>query len=152
MDCSIIISGLALAVSIYAYFAHDRKLKKQQKLLNELNIQKLKNENQEQQKADVRASLTIDRRDPQTMSISNAFVTYGRLEIKNYGKAPAYHIRVMGEYHRCGLNAPAIIDKLAPGESRFYNQEWDHYPSGMMAVCSWDDNFAKNRSNEIKLL
>jgi positive regulator of sigma E activity len=49
---SIIISLLALAFGVYTYFAHDKRLKEQQALLNVLSINKLKRESQEQGKAD----------------------------------------------------------------------------------------------------
>jgi hypothetical protein len=49
---SIIISLLALVFGVYTYFAHDKRLKEQQALLNVLSINKLKRESQEQGKAD----------------------------------------------------------------------------------------------------
>ena len=48
------ISYISLAVSLLAlgggYFVHDKRLKKQQTRLNDLNIEKLKRENQSKQK------------------------------------------------------------------------------------------------------
>ena len=50
---SLTISVLALVFGVYTYFAHDKKLKEQQALLNDLNIEKLKKGSREQTKADV---------------------------------------------------------------------------------------------------
>lgn len=50
---SLTISVLAFVFGVYTYFAHDKKLKEQQALLNDLNIEKLKKESREQTKADV---------------------------------------------------------------------------------------------------
>ena len=37
---SLILSILALSFSVFIYFYHDRKIKKQEKLLNDYNIRK----------------------------------------------------------------------------------------------------------------
>ena len=54
---SLILSILALSFSAFIYFYHDRKIKKQERLLNDYNIRKNEQEEIENKKAYIRANL-----------------------------------------------------------------------------------------------
>ncbi len=54
---SLILSILALSFSVFIYFYHDRKIKKQEKLLNDYNIRKNEQEEIENKKACIRANM-----------------------------------------------------------------------------------------------
>ena len=146
---SLTISVLALVFGVYTYFAHDKKLKEQQALLNDLNIDKLKKESREQAKADVRVSLTIDK-EPNNFSMRNFYETSGTIKITNFGKATAHNIHIRQK------GFPNIIcydiEHLAPNESREYHETWE---SGKLrnaeVLAQWDDDYGKNRINTIKL-
>lgn len=51
---SLIISILAILGSLYVYFSHDRKLKKQESKLNELQLSEIKESKEDRMKAIVR--------------------------------------------------------------------------------------------------
>lgn len=146
---SLTISVLALVFGVYTYFAHDKKLKEQQALLNDLNIEKLKKESREQTKADVRVSLTIDK-EPNNFSMRNFYVTLGTIKITNFGKATAYNIRIRQKGYSNIICYD--IEQLAPNEYRVYHETWE---SGKlrdaMVIAQWDDECGKNRSNTIHI-
>lgn len=146
---SLTISVLALVFGVYTYFAHDKKLKEQQALLNDLNIEKLKKESREQTKADVRVSLTIDK-EPNNFSMRNFYETSGTIKITNFGKATAYNIRIRQKGYSKIICYD--IEQLAPNEYRVYHETWE---SGKLrdavVIAQWDDECGKNRSNTIHI-
>ena len=153
---SLAISVLASLGGIYTYFAHDKKLKKQQALLNELNIEKLKADNQESKKANVRVSLEEDPIDQDAIlkysSLDALSRRSGKLAVINLGKAAATNIVVSLPSNWRPYCQPIHIGQLVPNEQRKYNIEWnDRGFFSKTAIVKWDDNFATNRSNEIKL-
>ena len=79
-----IISVAALVVSLYTYFAHDRKLKQQEQLINTYRLKQLQEEEQANKKADIRAQ------------IKNNTKGIPVLHICNRGHATARNIRVEG--------------------------------------------------------
>ena len=146
---SLAVSLLAFGGGVYTYFVHDKRLKEQQALLNDLNIEKLKRENREQAKADVRVSLTIDK-DPQNFSMRNFYNDSGAILVTNFGKATAYNIRIRQKGYSNIICYD--IEQLAPNEYRVYHETWE---SGKLRdaviIAQWDDECGKNRSNTIKL-
>lgn len=146
---SLTISVLALVFGVYTYFAHDKKLKEQQALLNDLNIEKLKKESREQTKADVRVSLTIDK-EPNNFSMRNFYETSGTIKITNFGKATAHNIRIRQKGYSNIICYD--IEQLAPNEYRVYHETWE---SGKLrdavVIAQWDDECGKNRSNTIHI-
>ena len=146
---SIIISLLALAFGVYTYFAHDKRLKEQQALLNALSIEKLKRESQEQGKADVRVYLTMDR-EPDNFSMRSFYEASGTVKVTNFGKATARNIRIRQKGYISNVNYN--IEQLAPNESREYHETWER---GILrdatVIVQWDDENGKDRSNTIKL-
>ena len=52
---SVILAALAFGFSIYTFFAHDRRLKKQENLLNEYQLRSLAQNEEENKKAIIRA-------------------------------------------------------------------------------------------------
>ena len=51
----IIISILALSLSIFTYLKHDKKIKQQSKMLNKYHLEKIEKEKEEEQKARIEA-------------------------------------------------------------------------------------------------
>ena len=149
MDWSLLLSVLALIASVFTYFKHDKKLKEQQALLNDLNIEKLKKESREQTKADVRVSLTIDK-EPNNFSMRNFYETSGTIKITNFGKATAHNIRIRQKGYSNIICYD--IEQLAPNEYRVYHETWE---SGKLrdavVIAQWDDECGKNRSNTIHI-
>ena len=77
---SLIISILAILGSLYVYFSHDRKLKKQESKLNELQLSEIKESKEDRMKAIVR------------MDTSYSSKGNGILYLFNEGKAEARNI------------------------------------------------------------
>ena len=146
---SLAVSLLAFGGGVYTYFVHDKRLKEQQALLNDLNIEKLKRENREQAKADVRVSLTIDK-DPQNFSMHNFYNDSGTIRVTNFGKASAYNIRIRQKGYSNIICYD--IEQLAPNESREYHKTWERGNlRDATVIVQWDDECGKDRSNTIKL-
>ena len=152
---SLAISLLAFMGGIYTYFAHDKKLQKQQALLNELNIEKLKNDNQESKKANIRISLienAIDKNDVFKYGINTLTQRTGRLSVVNLGKATAFDINIFISTNWKVHPTSLYIDQLVSNEKREYNIEWNEQGFNSKAVIvKWNDAYASNRSVEIKL-
>lgn len=81
---TLIISAAALAVSLYTYFAHDRRLKQQERLINSYQLKQLQEEEQANKKADIR------------VQIKNNTKGVSVFHICNRGRAIARNIRVEG--------------------------------------------------------
>lgn len=146
---SLAVSLLAFGGGVYTYFVHDKRLKEQQALLNDLNIEKLKRENREQAKADVRVSWTIDK-DPQNFSMHNFYYDSGTIRVTNFGKATAYNIRIRQKGYSNIICYD--IEQLAPNESREYHETWERGNlRDATVIVQWDDENSKDRSNTIKL-
>ena len=103
---STLISLLALGLTGYVYFAHDRKLNAQQKLLNELALQKAAQEDVASKKA------IIFLRHERIGSSDKLIVT-------NKGQATAYDVRLSSQVEEdpvMTLSIPPQWDSLKPGQ------------------------------------
>lgn len=58
IDVTIILAALALLGTIYTYFAHDAKLKKQERLLNQYYLENIEADRTELRKSKIRSVLT----------------------------------------------------------------------------------------------
>jgi len=79
---SLILSMLAILGSIFTYFYHDRKIKNQEKRLNEYQLKKFELEDIENQKAQIKGNVT------KTGTGNRALIIF------NAGKSTAYNIRL----------------------------------------------------------
>jgi hypothetical protein len=84
MNWELIISCLALGVSVFTYFKHDKKIKAQEQIINDYQINKIAKENEEIKKASIRGNIIKGDRGKRT------------LKVYNCGKATARDIRVEG--------------------------------------------------------
>lgn len=76
-----IVSLIALFVSVYTYFIHDKKIKKQEFVLNEYQLEKIKVEREQRLQAKVESSISL----------------YGgtrTLTTTNTGESPAKNVRI----------------------------------------------------------
>ncbi|MBN2891094.1 MAG: hypothetical protein JXL97_04435 [Bacteroidales bacterium] len=67
----IILSILALSLSIFTYFKHDKKIKQQSRLLNEYNLEKIVKEKEEEKKAKIEAFVVKENKGTRTVKIYN---------------------------------------------------------------------------------
>ena len=81
---SLIISVLALIASIFTYFMHDKKLKEQERKINEYQLKQIEKENLENKKAAIRGNIVKGLKSGRTLKVYNS------------GRATARNIRVEG--------------------------------------------------------
>ncbi|MFC3560202.1 hypothetical protein [Pedobacter jamesrossensis] len=72
VDWSLIISVLALLASAATYLLHDRRLKKQERLINDHQIQKITQEHNENNKAMVKAHVVKHQKGKREIKVFNA--------------------------------------------------------------------------------
>lgn len=140
MNWELIISCLALGVSVFTYFKHDKKIKAQEQIINDYQINKIAKENEESKKASIRGNIIKGDRGKRT------------LKVYNCGKAAARNIRVEG------LKCDGIIimqENLFPYElmtSLDYTELTMcllmGYPATIKLKYIWDDDFGLNNEFE----
>lgn len=136
---SLIVGICALLFAIWVYFIHDRKLKQQQKILNEYQLKILGQNIAELKKAEVMFSIKSKKYD----HLGNRS---GTLVIKNYGKATAYNVRFKrrNDMYSDVFDSCWSYQQLLPQESQ---EKYVKCRTGeqIYAVVTWDDEFDKNR-------
>ena len=142
---SLIIAILSLLFGAFTYFRHDRKLKEQQKIINEYQIMKLQREIGEAKKAEVRATV-VNR-----SLIGSSFS--GTLLIKNYGKGVATHVLFRTIQYRHSLSLPSITySQLLPQEQQETPLTWVFGGGGSIDVLlSWNDESGERRESRQSL-
>jgi len=68
---SIIISIIALLFSLFTYFKHDKKIKKQAALLNTYQLEKIEKEKEEEKRAIVEANVLTDHKGRKIIKVYN---------------------------------------------------------------------------------
>ena len=132
---SIIIAALALAFSCYTFFAHDRRLKKQEQLLNEYQLRLMAQSEEENKKAIIRAK--------------SVKYTGGKrtLYIYNTGKAKASNLKVdMIEDEQVIAskpNLPQTYEELLPDASREILLLLTEGDDEITLVFEWEDDYSK---------
>ena len=81
---SLIISVLALITSVFTYLRHDKKLKEQERRINEYQLKQIEKENLENKKAAIRGNIVKGLKGGRTLKVYNS------------GRATARNIRVEG--------------------------------------------------------
>lgn len=140
---SLIIAILSLLFGAFTYFRHDRKLKEQQRIINEYQIAKLQKESTELLKAELRASLT------KVASVGSCVGMYsGTLVIKNYGKGTARRVSIKGR-----INLPWLTNEdFVPGEQKEYPVEWNFGHGNTDVQLSWTDDSGERQERKCSLL
>lgn len=136
MDVSIIISIIALSFSVITYIIHDRKIKKQEKLINAYQIEKIEEEKNELKKAIIKA---------------NAFYNGKATTIKvfNTGKCVAKDIRfeILSECQGFFLDTNGIFpyEIMNPQDStQLTLHSYIDCPDKIKIRLLWNDDFGLN--------
>lgn len=137
---SLIISVLALIASIFTYFMHDKKLKEQERRINEYQLKQIEKEDLENKKAAIRGNIVKGLKGGRTLKIYNS------------GRAAARNIRVEG------LDVNGLIHRAAelfPYElmnPQDYTEVTIHLvigcPSTIKLKYVWDDEYGDNNNFE----
>ncbi|WP_316752944.1 hypothetical protein [Pedobacter gandavensis] len=142
IDWSLCISILALIASVLTYILHDRRLKRQEHFINEHQIKKISEEQDENAKALIKANVVKHPKGKREIKIFNA------------GKAIANNIKVEILSELSGMHTDDL-DELFPYE--FLNpQEGTQFfiflyegPTKILKIkMSWDDSYRLGRNHE----
>lgn len=132
---SVIISVTTLLFSIATYVVHDRKLKKQERLLNEYQLRSLALCEAENKKAVIRAIVHNEGSGSRT------------LYIVNEGKSKAVNLRIeLSDPKQITLirpELPFVIDQLLPGAHREFTLFLCEGEDEATFVFRWEDDFSK---------
>ena len=133
---SIIIAALSLAFSCYTFFAHDRRLKKQEQLLNEYQLRLMAQSEEENKKAVIRAKSVKYTGGKRTLFIYNT------------GKAKAHNLKVdMVEDEQVIASRPDLpqtYEELLPDASREILLLLTEGDDEITLEFEWEDDFSKN--------
>lgn len=132
---SLIVALGALGFSFFTYFAHDRELKRQEKIINDFQLSALAREEDELKKAQIRGNI-----------IKTASKGGRELRIYNSGKATAYNVRV--EWLNSDDDSTFLqgdisnLGTLTPHNPRSFNLSlnYGHYDT-MNLRYIWDDEY-----------
>lgn len=137
---SFIISVLALIASVFTYFMHDKKLKEQERRINEYQLKQIEKEDLESRKAAIRGNIV--------KGLKGAII----LKVYNSGRSTARNIRVKG------LDVDGVFyrkKEIFPYElmnPQDYTELTMHltygYPSTIKLKYIWDDEFGCNNEFE----
>lgn len=136
-----ILSGLGIIGGLWAYFRHDRIIKGQEKLLNELQIKQLSKAEDEEKKAEIKCNFIHGKGG-------------GHIRFVNAGKSDARNVRI-----------EILTPENELGGFLMHNDWGDYdlinpqsYREELVGLCigcpdiikvkvMWDDDFAKDRTN-----
>lgn len=133
---SIIVAVLALVFSCYTFFAHDRRLKKQEKLLNEYQLRLMVQSEEENKKAVIRAKAVKYTGGKRTLYIYNT------------GKAKARNLKVdMVDNEQVVASRPEFpqaYEELLPDASREVLLLLSEGDDEITLTFEWEDDFRKD--------
>ena len=137
---SLIISVLALIASVFTYLRHDKKLKEQERRINEYQLKQIEKEDLESKKAAIRGNIVKRLKGGRTLKVYNS------------GRATARNIRVEG----LDVNGIFYMRRdIFPYElmnPQDYTELTMHLtcgcPSTIKLKYIWDDEFGDNNEFE----
>ncbi len=136
----LIISILALLASAFTYFKHDKKLKEQERKINEYQLKQIEKEDLESKKAAIRGNIVKGLKGKRTLKVYNS------------GRAIARNIRIEGLDVEWMLHS---ADEFFPYElmnPQDYTEMTIHLVMGCPATIKlkyiWDDESGKNNEFE----
>ncbi|WP_409149259.1 hypothetical protein [Sphingobacterium sp. BS-2] len=138
IDYSLVFSIIAIFGSLLTYFIHDRKIKAQEKLINDYQINKIIEEKIEKTQAVIRASIIKGNNGNRT------------LRVYNKGKATARNIRLFI------LDEPEYLYSTNPFPFPALNEKENvdliihlHMgsPDNISFELIWDDEYAENNKH-----
>ncbi len=137
---SLLLSALSIFVSLRTYFIHDRKLKKQEQLLNTYQLNQFENEEQSNKKADIVGEISLLKGEQYL------------LRIQNKGKASAKNIRIeeFDTENYCIHNNTIIPYHCLNADEAFtlkFFRIGRSIPT-MTIIYIWDDDWNINRKKQ----
>jgi len=136
----IAISALALLLSLYTYFRHDAKIKKQNALINQFQLEKYKKETDSEKKAIVEANVINKEKGKRI------------IKVYNKGKATAKNVVVTfpGNPNVFISDYPASIDIRPQNSMEIYVNAFAGSPDTLQIDFQWQDNLkSDNKDSQI---
>jgi hypothetical protein len=136
----IIISTIALLLSFYTYFKHDKKIKNQSKLINEFQLLKLKKESESEKKAIIEANVIKGEKGKRT------------IKVYNKGKAVAKNVVVTFPENQnvVFMDYPKSIDIRAQNSIEIIFYAYNESPDVLQINFEWEDGIkANNKDSQI---
>ena len=134
---TLLFSAIALLGSLFTYLVHDKKLKSQQAILNELQIRKLQKEIEEEASVEIRPTLINVVKSMHTNQIT------GTVLLKNYGKGEAKDVEVYacvnGGRHSHFNTKERRIKSLLPGQYEEIFMDWGIGDDCIDVLLKWCD-------------
>ena len=140
-----ILSGFGILGGLWAYFRHDRIIKGQEKLLNELQIKQLSKAEDEEKKAEIKCNFISGKGG-------------GRIRFVNAGKSDARNVRIEILTPKNELDGLLMYDDS--GEYDLINpQSYREESVGLCMGCPevikikviWDDDYESGRSSTLSV-
>lgn len=140
MDWSLLLSILALIASVFTYFKHDKKLKEQERKINEYQLKQIEKEDLESKKAAIRGNIVKGLKGGRTLKVYNS------------GRAAAHNIKVEGLDVNGVLYLPQDLFPYELMNPQDYAELTLHLtcgcPSTIKLKYIWDDEFGDNNEFE----
>lgn len=137
---SIILAALAFALSCYIFFAHDRRLKKQERLLNDYQLRSLEQNVVDSKKAVIRAKAVKFTGGNRTLFIYNS------------GKAKARNLKVEmpngDQIYASNPEFPLHYEELLPEASREVTLFLSEGDDVLTLSYEWEDDYSKENKEE----
>ncbi len=142
---ALLIAFLSLIGSLYTYYRFNKKLKKQEILINDFQIDKNKKENEELNKAEIEANSNYNGKGNNTIYIYNK----GKSEARNV------NVIIPDEEDIFVINKDKLFPtNILPRNSvKFIIEASMNAPDKIDIILKWEDNFKKdnNKSQPIQL-
>lgn len=138
-DPSFLLSVLAIIGTLFTYLRHDRKIKAQEKLINDYQLGKIEDEKIQKKQAKVSASLIVRDKGHRV------------LRVYNRGRATARNIRLLisNEPDYLYTTNPFPFNALNESESVDLNMHLHMgSPDKMSFEILWDDEYKSDNSHE----
>ena len=137
---SLIISVLALIASVFTYLRHDKKLKEQERRINEYQLKQIEKEDLESKKAAIRGNIVKGLKGVRTLKVYNS------------GRATARNIRVEG----LDVNGIFYMRRDIFPYELMNPQDYTEVTIHLVACCPstiklkyiWDDEYGDNNEFE----
>ena len=135
------LSALGIIGGIYTYIRHDKKLKSQEVILNDLQIKQLEKEAANEKKAEMKANILHNHNGT------------ARIRFVNAGKVDAQNVRIEilssdkemeGIYHHSSFGPYNVINPQSHREETMHLI--DGYPDVICLKIIWDDKFQRDNS------
>ena len=134
---------MALAFSGFTYIAHDRKLKKQEQLMNDYQLRLMAQNDKDNKSAVIRAKSVKTSGGRRTLFIINS------------GKAVARNLIVNlpnpDEVYGCNVVFPRTFDELLPGASREFQLFLSEGDDELTLNYTWDDDYKADNKETQKI-